>query len=96
MANHKSAKKCIRQTVRRTEVNRQRVSRVRTFVKKAECDLGMHQAASTATQETAMVSIVAAERELMRAARKGVVHKKAASRKISRLVKRAKAMGASA
>ncbi|CAO5682616.1 MAG: 30S ribosomal protein S20 [Holosporales bacterium] len=93
MANHKSAKKCIRQTVRRTEVNRNRISRVRTFVKKAETDVGMHSAAAV-TQENAMISVVAAERELMRAARKGVVHKKAAARKISRLVKRAKAISA--
>ena len=36
MANHKSAEKRIRQTLRRTEVNRARVSRIRTFVKKVE------------------------------------------------------------
>jgi small subunit ribosomal protein S20 len=94
MANHKSAKKCIRQTVRRTEVNRQRVSRVRTFVKKAEMDLGMHQQAAVSTEAAAMTSVVAAESELMRAAQKGVLSKKAASRKVSRLVKRAKALSA--
>jgi small subunit ribosomal protein S20 len=93
MANHKSAKKCIRQTARRTEVNRSRVSRVRTYVKKAEADLGMHNQAAV-SQESAMASVVVAESELMRAAQKGVMHKKTAARKISRLVKRAKALSA--
>ena len=36
MATHKSAEKRIRQTERRTAVNRARVSRLRTFMKKVE------------------------------------------------------------
>jgi small subunit ribosomal protein S20 len=93
MANHSSSKKAIRQIERRTEVNRSRISRVRTYVKKAEVALGMHKQAPV-TQQDAMDSVLKAESELMRAASRGVIHKKTASRKVSRLVKRAKALAA--
>lgn len=93
MANHSSSKKAIRQIERRTEVNRSRVSRVRTYVKKAEVALGMHKQ-NPVTQQEAMDSVLKAESELMRAAARGVMHKKTASRKVSRMVKRAKALAA--
>ena len=91
MANHSSAKKCIRKTEKRTEINKNRMSRVRTFVKRAEIALGMHGKQATAQAE-AMALVVAAEKELMRAAGKGTILKNTASRKVSRLVKRAKAL----
>ncbi len=90
MANHKSAEKCIRKTARRTEINRNRVSRVRTFVKKAEAAVGL--TSEPATQDVALATVVDAERQLMKAVTKGVMHKRTAARKISRLVKRAKAI----
>ena len=91
MANHSSAKKAIRQITKRTEVNRTRLSRVRTFVKKAEIALGMHKG-HAADSKNAMDFVMKAESEIMTAASKGVFHKKMASRKVSRLVKRAKAL----
>lgn len=86
MAHHKSAKKRIRQTVRRTEVNRARTSRIRTFVKQAEVALasGDKAAASEALRQ--------AEPELMRGVQAGIVHKNTAARKVSRLAARLKAL----
>ncbi len=86
MAHHKSAKKRIRQTERRTEVNRARVSRIRTFVKKVELAIsgGDSAAAQSALKE--------AQPELMKGAQAGVLHKNTASRKVSRLVARVKDM----
>lgn len=87
MANHKSAEKRIRQTARRTEVNRARVSRIRTFLKKVETAIasGDKSAASAAFKE--------AQPELMRGASKGVLHANTVSRKLSRLSGRIKALG---
>lgn len=88
MANHSSAKKCIRKTARRTEINRSRVSRIRTFLKKVE------EALASGVADTATTAIRTAEKEIMRGVRKGVVHQNTASRKISRLTKRLKALSA--
>lgn len=81
MANTQSAKKAARQTLRRTEVNKSRRSRMRSFIRKVEEAIasGDHSAASSALQ--------AAQPELMRAAQKGILHKNTASRKVSRLNK---------
>ena len=86
MANHKSAEKRFRQTVARTEVNRARVSRIRTFTKKVESAIesGDKTAASAAFKE--------AQPELMRGVTKGVVHLNTISRKLSRLSARIKAL----
>ncbi|CAA7612912.1 30S ribosomal protein S20 [Magnetospirillum sp. SS-4] len=86
MAHHTSAKKRIRQTERRTEVNRARVSRIRTFVKKVELAIasGDSEAAKTALRE--------AEPQMMRGVQGGVLHKNTASRKVSRLAARVKDM----
>ncbi|MEX0808489.1 MAG: 30S ribosomal protein S20 [Dongiaceae bacterium] len=86
MAHHKSAKKRIRQTARRTDVNDARTSRVRTFVKKVET------AIASGDKTTASAALRAAEPELQRGVTKGVLHRNAASRKISRLSKRIKAL----
>jgi small subunit ribosomal protein S20 len=86
MAHHKSAKKRIRQTERRTEVNDARTSRVRTFVKKVET------AIASGDKVAAASALRAAEPELQRGVTKGIVHRNAASRKVSRLSKRIKAL----
>ncbi|ARJ64693.1 30S ribosomal protein S20 [Magnetospirillum sp. XM-1] len=86
MAHHKSAKKRIRQTERRTEVNRARVSRIRTFVKKVELAIAGGDSAA------AQAALKEAQPELMKGAQAGVLHKNTASRKVSRLVARVKEM----
>jgi small subunit ribosomal protein S20 len=79
MANTPGAKKAIRKIERRTEVNKARRSRVRTYLRKFEEAL----AAGDAT--AAKSAFIVAESELMRAVSKGVVHKNTGSRKVSRL-----------
>ena len=86
MAHHISAKKRIRQTERRTEVNRSRVSRLRTFVKKVE------MAITGGDKEAAAAALKVAEPELMKGVQAGVLHKNTASRKVSRLVARIKSL----
>ena len=86
MAHHRSAKKRIRQTEKRTAVNRSRMSRIKTFVRKVEDalakgDVGLAQAAFRD-----------AEPEIRRGITKGVLHLNTASRKISRLSRRVKAL----
>jgi small subunit ribosomal protein S20 len=87
MANTRSAKKRVRQTARRTSVNRARVSRMRTFVKKVE------DAIASGDKKAAQAALVEAQPQIMRAANKKVVHKNTASRKISRLSARIKSLG---
>lgn len=86
MANHKSAEKRIRQTERRTEVNRNRISRIRTFVKKVESAL------VTGDKSAAAEAFKLAQPELMRGVSKGVLHRNTVSRKLSRLSARIKAL----
>ncbi len=86
MANHKSAEKRIRQTEKRTAINRSRMSRVRTFVKKVET------AISSGDKAGAQAAFQLAQPELHRAVTKGVMHKNTASRKISRLALRINAL----
>ena len=89
MANTASARKRIRQTERRTERNKARKSRMRTFVKKVE------EALETGDKAAAAAALVAAQPEMQRAAGKGVIHKNTIARKISRLSARVKAIAAS-
>lgn len=97
MANHKSSKKCIRQIKRKTIVNRNRISRVRTFVKKAESVLVTGNSASVdISKENALGAFTLAQKELMKGVSKGVVHKNTAARKISRLYKRLKTLATKA
>ena len=86
MANTSSARKAARKIARRTEINRQRKSRVHTFVRKVE------EAIASGNKNEAMKSLVAAEAEIMRAAGHGVVPKNRASRKVSRLTTRVRAI----
>lgn len=91
MADHKNSKKAIRQTERRTGVNRDRLSRMRTFVKSAEKALGMHSAPAS-DFDKAKAAVIAAESAMMRVAKTGIIHKNFVSRKVSRLVARLKAI----
>lgn len=79
MANTKSAKKKTRVIARRTEINKRRRSGMRTYVRKVE------EAISSGDHAAAVAALRAAEPQVMRASQKGVIHKKTASRKISRL-----------
>jgi small subunit ribosomal protein S20 len=86
MANTRSAKKMTRKIAKRTDVNRARRSRVRTFIRKVE------EALATGDAATAAAALKAAAPEIMRAAQKGIVHKNNASRKVSRLATRVKVL----
>lgn len=88
MANTPSAKKATRKIERRTEVNKNRRSRVRTFLRKVE------EAIAAGDKDAATAAFKAAEPELMRAVSRGVWHKNTASRKVSRLAGRVKAINA--
>jgi small subunit ribosomal protein S20 len=88
MANTTSAKKATRKVAARTEVNRDRRSRVRTYVRKVE------EALAAGDKAAAAAALKQAEPEIMRAASKGVIHKNAASRKVSRLSARVRTAGA--
>jgi small subunit ribosomal protein S20 len=86
MAQHKSAKKRIRQTERRTAVNRARVSRVRNFIKKLET------AIASGDKSAAQAAFKEAQPEIQRGVRTGVLQRNTASRKLSRLNARIKAL----
>jgi small subunit ribosomal protein S20 len=88
MANTSSAKKAARQMVRRTEINKSRRSLVKSHVRKVE------EAISAGKSDEAQAALKAAQPVLMRSAQKGTMHKKTASRKISRLNARIKAIKA--
>ena len=87
MANTSSAKKAARQALRRAEINKNRKSRVRTFVRNVE------EAIASGDAAAAQAALKAAQPELMRAAQRGVLHKRTASNKVSRLAARVKKVG---
>lgn len=87
MANTPQARKRIRRNERRTIVNRSRVSRIRTLIKKVESALGAGDKAA------ATEAMIAMQPELARGVAKGVVHKNTAARKFSRLTKRIASLG---
>jgi small subunit ribosomal protein S20 len=86
MANTKSAVKAARQAVRRTGVNKARASQVKSYVRKVE------EAIASGDKDAAKAALADAQPLLMRSAQKRAVHKKTASRKVSRLTARLKAM----
>ena len=88
MADHKSAKKRIRRNANRAEINKSRISRIRTFLKRVET------AIASGDKEAAQTALKEAQPELMRGVSKGVLHKNTASRKMSRLSAKVKAVGA--
>jgi small subunit ribosomal protein S20 len=87
MANTKSAKKATRKIARRTEINKARRSRMRSSLRNVE------EAISSGNKAAAQAALVSAEPALMRAARTGMIHKKSASRKVSRLTHRISKLG---
>jgi small subunit ribosomal protein S20 len=87
MANTPQAKKRIRRNERRKIVNTNRVSRIRTFIKKVEA------AIESGDQAVANEALKAMQPELARGVARGVVHKNVAARKLSRLNKRVVALG---
>ncbi len=86
MANHASAKKRIRQTERRSTINRNRLSSVRTSIKKVELAIAAGDA------DGAREALKAAQPIIMRGSQLGVLHPNMASRKVSRLAARVKAL----
>jgi small subunit ribosomal protein S20 len=86
MPHHRSAEKRLRQTEKRTVINRARMSRVRTFVKKVET------AIETGDKAAAQSAYHLAQPELHRATTKGVMHKNTVARKLSRLAARINAL----
>ena len=86
MANHKSSKKRIIRNANRAVINGARMSRIRTFVKKVE------MAIASGDANAARDALRAAQPELQRGVTRGVLHKNTASRKISRLNARVKAL----
>lgn len=88
MANTKQSQKRARQTIARTEVNKARRSRIRTYLRKVE------EAIAGGDAAVAKEALRVAQPELMRGVTRGVVHKNTAARKISRLSGRVKALSA--
>jgi small subunit ribosomal protein S20 len=88
MANTTSAKKMVRKIAKRTAVNKSRKARMRSTVREAE------EALKSGDRKKAEAALRLVEPQLMRAAQGGVIRKKTASRKISRLTKRLRTLGA--
>ena len=86
MANTPQAKKRARQNEARFEINKARRSRIRTHLRKVE------EAIASGDKEASVAALKAAQPELMRGVTKGVFHKNTASRKMSRLASRVKAL----
>jgi small subunit ribosomal protein S20 len=87
MANTPQSKKRARQNERRLAVNKARRSRIRTHLRKVE------EAIASGDKDAAVAALRTAQPELMRGVTKGVYHKNTASRKMSRLSARVKAIG---
>ncbi len=86
MANSAQSKKRARQNEKRNDINTARRSRIRTFIRKVE------EAIASGDKDAAAAALKAAQPELMRGVTKGVFHKNTASRKLSRLAARVKAL----
>ena len=88
MANTKSAKKAVRRITRRTAVNKNRRSNMRSYLRKVE------EAIASGDKDAAQAALRVAEPVVARTAQLGILHRRAASRKVSRLAKRVGDMGA--
>jgi len=88
MANSPQAKKRARTAERRAEINKNRRTRIKTFIRRVE------EAISGGDQSVAVTALKNAQPEIMRGVTKGIWHKSTASRKVSRLAARVKAMAA--
>ena len=82
MPNIASSRKRVRTTAKRTAINTARKTRVRGFIRKVE------EALAAGDRKSAEAALKAAEPEIMRGVSKGILHKNAGSRKVSRLTKR--------
>jgi small subunit ribosomal protein S20 len=87
MANTTQSKKRARQNQTRFAINKARRSRIRTYLRKVE------EAIASGDKDAAVAALRVAQPELMRGVTKGVYHKNTASRKMSRLSSRVKALG---
>lgn len=81
MANHKSAEKRVRQTIKRNEINRKNRSRVRTQIKKLRAALSTHDKAASTEQLNPTIAVID------KAVNKGILHRNTAARYKSRLTK---------
>jgi small subunit ribosomal protein S20 len=88
MAVSLSAKKRIRQTKRRTEVNIRRLNALRSSIRKVEA------AIAAGKKSAAEAALRVAEPQMMRGAGKGVVNRNTMSRKLSRLSRQIKRLAA--
>ena len=79
MANISSSKKAIRVIGRKTEINKARRSRIKTFLRK------VNDTIATGNTEEAKKAFVEFESELMKGVKNGILKKNTASRKLSRL-----------
>ncbi|WP_456431917.1 30S ribosomal protein S20 [Nitratifractor sp.] len=81
MANHKSAKKRIKQTIKRTERNRYYRTRMKHIVR------AVREAVAAGDKEKALEAFKIANKQLHHYVSKGVIKKQTAARKVSRLHK---------
>ena len=86
MANHKSSKKRILRNNKRNEINSNRISRIRTYIKKVETEI------SSENKDKANEAFKLAMPEIQRGVSKGLIHKNTASRKLSRLSNKIKTL----
>ena len=86
MANHKSSKKRILRNNKRNEINSNRISRIRTYIKKVESEI------SSENKDKANEAFKLAMPEIQRGVSKGLIHKNTASRKLSRLSNKIKSI----
>jgi small subunit ribosomal protein S20 len=87
MPNTQTAKRAVRAIERRTEINKSRKSRVRTFIRR------VNDAVASGDAEAAREELRKAQPEIMRGAQKGVMHKNTAARTVARLAHRVRKMG---
>lgn len=88
MANTKSAKKAVRKIAKRTEINKARRTQLRSHVRSVE------EALASGDAQAASAALKTAQPVIAKTAKAGVIHKNTASRKISRLSQRVKALSA--
>jgi small subunit ribosomal protein S20 len=90
MANHESAKKAYRQTIKRTLANKSRKSRIKTFIKKVLVTI------ASGAQDSATMALRVAQSEIMRGVKCNIIKLNTASRTISRLAQKVKTMSSAA
>jgi small subunit ribosomal protein S20 len=86
MPSHRSAEKRVRNTAKRTAINKARRSQIRSAIRSVE------EALASGDKKAATAALKAAEPQIMRGVSKGVIHKNTGSRKVSRLSARLKAL----